>query len=55
MVAGLDFSNPALEKLGNKGEALDQYRLFLLWKPTGKDSEEANTAIARLQKELALK
>ena len=45
----------ALEKLGNKGEALDQYRLFLLWKPTGKDSEEANTAIARLQKELALK
>jgi len=45
----------ALEKLGNKSEALDQYKLFLLWKPTGKDAEEANAAIARLQKELALK
>jgi hypothetical protein len=45
----------ALEKLGNKPEALDQYKIFLLWKPTGKDADEANTAIARLQKELALK
>lgn len=44
-----------LEKLGNKSEALDQYRTFLLWKPAGKDAEEANTAIARLEKELALK
>lgn len=45
----------ALEKLGNKSEALDQYRTFLLWKPTGKDADEANSAITRLQKELALK
>ncbi len=44
-----------LEKLGNKPGALDQYKMFLLWKPTGKDADEANAAIARLQKELALK
>jgi hypothetical protein len=45
----------ALEKLGNKSEALDHYKTFLLWKPTGRDADEANTAIARLEKELALK
>lgn len=45
----------ALEKLGNKSEALDQYKMFLLWKPTGKDADEANAALARLQKDLALK
>ncbi len=45
----------ALEKLGNKSEALDQYKIFLLWNPSGKDAEEVNAAIARLQKELALK
>ena len=44
-----------LEKLGNKAEAYDQYKVFLEWSPTGKDAEEANAAIARLQKELALK
>lgn len=44
-----------LEKLDNKAEAYDQYKIFLEWSPTGKDAEEANAAIARLQKELALK
>jgi tetratricopeptide (TPR) repeat protein len=45
----------ALEKLGNKAEAYAQYKIFLEWSPTGKDAEEANAALARLQKELALK
>jgi tetratricopeptide (TPR) repeat protein len=44
-----------LEKLGNKAEAYDRYKVFLEWSPTGKDAEEANSAIARLQKQLALK
>jgi hypothetical protein len=44
-----------LEKLGNKAEAYDQYKIFVEWSPTGKDAEEANSAMARLQKELALK
>lgn len=44
-----------LEKLGNKAEAYDQYKIFLEWSPTGKDAEEANAALVRLQKELALK
>lgn len=45
----------ALEKLGNKSEAYDQYKIFLEWSPSGKDAEEANAAMARLQKELARK
>ena len=45
----------ALEKLGNKAEAYDQYKIFMQWSPTGKDAQEANAALARLQKELALK
>ncbi len=44
-----------LEKLGNKADAYDQYKIFLEWSPTGKDAEEANAALVRLQKELALK
>jgi predicted Zn-dependent protease len=44
-----------LEKLGKKAEAYDRYKTFLEWSPTGKDADEANSAIARLQKELALK
>jgi predicted Zn-dependent protease len=43
-----------LEKLGNKTEAYDQYKIFLEWSPAGKDAEEANAALVRLQKELAL-
>jgi predicted Zn-dependent protease len=44
-----------LERLGNKAEAYDQYKIFLEWAPTGKDAAEVNNALARLQKELALK
>jgi predicted Zn-dependent protease len=44
-----------LEKLGNKAEAYREYKIYLQWSPTGKEAEEANAAIARLQKELALK
>jgi tetratricopeptide (TPR) repeat protein len=45
----------ALEKLGNKTQAYDQYKIFLEWSPTGKDAQEANAALVRLKKELALK
>ncbi len=44
-----------LEKLGNKAGALQHYESFLEWKPSGKDADEANAAITRLQKETAQK
>jgi tetratricopeptide (TPR) repeat protein len=44
-----------LEKLGNKPEAAEHYKIFLEWSPSGKDADEAKSAIGRLQKETAQK
>lgn len=38
-----------LEKLGRNSEALAFYQNFMLWSPTGKEAEEAQNAIKRLQ------
>ena len=37
-----------LEKQGRKAEALELYRSYMTWSPTGKDADEANKAIAKL-------
>lgn len=42
-----------LEKNGKKAEAVDHYKTYLAWSPTGKEADEARSALDRLQKELA--
>jgi tetratricopeptide (TPR) repeat protein len=37
-----------LEKQGRKAEALELYRSYMTWSPTGKEAEEANKSIAKL-------
>lgn len=44
-----------LEKTGRKSEALEQYQIYLSWKPTGKEAEEASAAIKRLQSKMSKK
>lgn len=44
-----------LNTIGNKPEAAEHYKVFLSWSPTGKDADEAKSAIERLQKETAQK
>lgn len=44
-----------LEKQGKTAEAYEQYKSYMGWSPTGKDAEEAQAAIQRLERKISQK
>lgn len=42
-----------LEKTGRKSEAYEQYKIYMSWSPTGKDAEQARTAMAQIEKQMS--